>query len=486
MQRNKNRTLSLQKNFIFNLVYQILTLLLPLITSPYVSRILGPENIGIYSYTYAIVSTFMMAGALGIATHGQKEIASNRNDEEKCSELFWGIFLTRFLTVSITTIIFIIYALYDIKYSVFYMAQIPFLLSTVLDISWLFQGLERFDIIVFRNLFIKILGIILIFTLVKKTTDLIIYLLILSVSQLLGNMTAWIYLPGLIKRPMFTKTNIKYHLKETLVYFIPTIAYQVYAVLDRVMLGLLNGTEVQNGYYEQAYKIVGLLVSVYSAYNIVLRSRMAFYFSLKEKNAVRNQFNQSIQMVTFLSIAMSFGLCGIAAGFVPWFFGDGYEEVINLIYVFSPMVLIMGYSMCFGTHILTPGGFQGKANVAQCVAAIVNIVFNVLFIPLFAARGAAFASFLSQLSVLIIYTVYVKEYIEKEKMIKGIIRNVVAGTIMLAVLFYLGEKLDVALLSTVLEIFTGVIVYIIILILVKDKFVINILGLVVEKIRERN
>lgn len=481
----KKKEVSLQKNFIFNLVYQILTLILPLITTPYISRTLHAENIGIYSYTFAILSTFMMVGSLGIATYGQKEIAANREDSQMRNFLFWEILLVRSITICLALVVYVGYAFTDSKYTIYYLAQLPYLISAVIDISWLFQGIERFDIIVYRNLLIKIVGIVLIFTLVKDQEDLVVYLLILSLSQLFGNLTAWMYVPRMLFKPVVRKTKLVWHFQQTLVYFIPTIAYQVYAVLDRVMLGAITGSEAQNGYYEQAHKIVNMIVSVYSAYNIVLRSRMSYYFSKNEDNKIRIQFNKSVQMVAFLSLAMSFGLFGIAKGFVPWFFGEGYDEVVNLLYLFCPMILVMGFSMCIGTHILTPGGMQKKANIAQCVAAVVNLIFNATLIPFFRARGAAIASFLSQLSVLLIYLVLVKSFLDIKTLISSFAKSLVAAVGMFIIIMFTDNYLKMGIGNTFLQIVIGAIVYIMILVILRDHFIIGIMSGFLQRIKAK-
>lgn len=481
----KKKEVSLKKNFIFNLVYQMLTLILPLLTTPYISRTLQAENIGIYSYTFAILSTFMMVGSLGIATYGQKEIAANREDPKVRNCLFWEILLVRGITIFLALVAYVCYAFVDSKYTIFYLVQLPYLISVVIDISWFFQGIERFDIIVYRNLLIKIVGIVLIFTMVKDQGDLVVYLLILSLSQLLGNLTAWMYVPRLLSKPILRKSKLIWHFNQTLVYFIPTIAYQVYAVLDRVMLGVITASEAENGYYEQAHKIVNMIVSVYSAYNIVLRSRMSYYFSKDEDNKIRIQFNQSVQIVIFLSLAMSFGLFGIAKGFVPWFFGEGYDEVVNLLYLFCPMILVMGFSMCIGTHILTPGGMQKKANIAQCVAAIVNLVFNAILIPYFQARGAAIASFLSQLSVLLIYLVFVKSFFNIKVLVVSSAKCLVSAVCMFSIIMFSNNYLRVSVISTFLQIVIGVIVYVMILVILRDQFVIGIISSFLQKIKAK-
>lgn len=481
----KKKEVSLQKNFIFNLIYQILTLILPLITTPYISRTLQAENIGIYSYTFAILSTFMMVGSLGIATYGQKEIAANREDSQVRNLLFWEILLVRGITICVALVAYVYYAFVDSKYTIYYLVQLPYLISAVIDISWFFQGIERFDIIVYRNLLIKIVGIVLIFTLIKDQGDLVVYLLILSFSQLLGNLTAWMYVPRLLSKPALRKSKLIWHFKQTLVYFIPTIAYQVYAVLDRVMLGAIIGSEAQNGYYEQAHKIINMIVSVYSAYNIVLRSRMSYYFSKHEDKKIRIQFNQSVQMVIFLSLAMSFGLFGIAKGFVPWFFGEGYDEVVNLLYLFCPMIFVMGFSMCIGTHILTPGEMQKKANIAQCVAAVVNLIFNAALIPVFQARGAAIASFLSQLSVLIIYLILVKFFFDIKVFVVSFAKSLVSAVGMFSLIMLSNNYLRMSVTSTFLQIVIGAIVYVTILVILRDQFVTGIISSFLHKIKAK-
>ena len=481
----KKKEISLHKNFIFNLVYQILTLILPLITTPYISRTLQAENIGIYSYTFAILSTFMMIGSLGIATYGQKEIASNRDNSEKSNFLFWEILLIRTFTILIALIIYVSYAFVDENYTIFYLVQLPFMISAIIDISWFFQGIERFDITVYRNILIKIVGIVLIFVLVKSKADLIIYLLVLSVSQLLGNLTAWMYVFGLVSKPRIRKKELINHFRLTLVYFVPTIAYQVYAVLDRVMLGIITGSEAQNGFYEQAHKIINMIVSVYSAYNIVLRSRMSYYFSKNESKKIYDQFNKSMQMVIFLSLSMSFGMFGISKGFVPWFFGQGYEEVVNILYLFCPMILVMGFSMCIGTHILTPGGMQNKANIAQCIAAVVNLIFNAVMIPMLQARGAAIASFLSQLSVSLIYLVLAKHYFNIKLLIKSLVKNIISAICMLYTILFLYQYIAEGLIGTFLQIIVGALVYIVLLLIMKDKFMIRIVVCIVNKMKAK-
>ena len=236
-------------NFIYNLIYNIVNIIVPLVTAPYTARVLGAENIGIYSYTYAIVSSVVMFGALGTATYGQKEIASAGENIVERSEKFLEIWVLKAVTMVIAFLIFVPYA-YQTTAWIYYALQIPYIVAGVFDISFFFQGIEKFRYIAVRNTIVRIAGIVLLFSLVKSSNDLWIYLLIISVSQLLGNLSMWPYLRGNICRVKLTTRNVMKHLSNVMIYFIPSITYQIYAVLDKAMLGWLVGSNYENGYYD--------------------------------------------------------------------------------------------------------------------------------------------------------------------------------------------------------------------------------------------
>lgn len=272
-----------------------MNIIVPLVTAPYTARVLGAENIGIYSYTYAIVSSVVMFGALGTATYGQKEIASAGENIVERSEKFLEIWVLKAVTMVIAFLIFVPYA-YQTTAWVYYALQIPYIVAGVFDISFFFQGIEKFRYIAVRNTIVRIAGIVLLFSLVKSSNDLWIYLLIISVSQLLGNLSMWPYLRGNICRVKLTTRKVMKHLSNVMIYFIPSITYQIYAVLDKAMLGWLVGSNYENGYYEQANKIVNLVVNVISAYTVVMRSRMSALFAQREMKKYRKKWLSLIML----------------------------------------------------------------------------------------------------------------------------------------------------------------------------------------------
>ena len=183
---------SVTKNYIYNLIYQILVIILPLVTAPYISRVLGAENIGIYSYTLSISAYFIMFGSLGIALYGQREIAYNQKNRKKKSIIFWEIVLLRIITMSISITIFYFTFACGKQYQMYYKILMLEIIGNCVDISWFFQGLEEFKKTVGRNMLVKLISIVCIFTFVKAPDDLPIYFEIYVLSILIGNISLWL------------------------------------------------------------------------------------------------------------------------------------------------------------------------------------------------------------------------------------------------------------------------------------------------------
>lgn len=461
---------SLKANFGYNLIYNILNIVVPLITAPYTSRVLGAANIGIYSYTYSIISSVIMFSSLGAATYGQKEIASIRSNETERTCVFWEIFCLKAVTTTIAILIFFPIAYSSAQFE-YFLLQSPFLIAAIFDIGWFFQGMEQFKYIAIRNIMVRIASVVLLLLLVKNQNDLWIYLLIISLSQLGGNWSMWTYLKKNVKSFKFRSDHIKEHLSGLMVYFIPTIAYQIYSVLDKTMLGILVGSDYENGYYEQAYKIINMIVTVITAYTVVMRSRMSFLFANKEFGEIKNKIRKSSDIIAFLSFPMTFGLAAVAEGMVPWFFGDGYDRVVSLLYAFCPIFICMGYSHLIGTHLLTPSGRQMKSNIAQIAAAVFNIILNAILIPKLYSIGAAIASVTSEIVIMIIYFCMVGNEFRPLDALKTAWKKLISAVVMFVTVSVIEERLTISIWSSMIEVGVGVVVYVLTLLVLHDSFI---------------
>ena len=199
-------TKSVVKNYIYNVLYKILVMIIPLITTPYLSRVLGAENIGIYSYTLSISTYFILFGSLGVAMYGQREIAYVQDDINKRSKCFYEIIFMRFITLGIALVIFYLTFCSNGQYSIYYKILTLEIIGNALDISWYFQGIEEFKKTVIRNTIVKLISVVCIFIFIKSCNDLNKYFIIYVLSTLLGNLSLWFYLP---------RYTIKFKLKFT-------------------------------------------------------------------------------------------------------------------------------------------------------------------------------------------------------------------------------------------------------------------------------
>ena len=253
-------------NFIYNTLYQILVLIVPLITMPYVSRVLGVTNIGIFNYAQSIATYFILIGAVGTTLYGQREIAYLHYKPEERSKVFWEIEVFRIVTVIICTIFYIVVFCNFGRYTLVYEILIIEIAATAFDISWLFMGMEDFKLTVIRNTIIKVVGVICVFAFVRSVDDLGIYTACMTVPILLGNISLWFALRRyVVKVDVSAKElikGIKLRLLPIFILFLPQIAIDVYTVLDKTMLGVLASSIDEVGYYSQAQKIVKIILMI--------------------------------------------------------------------------------------------------------------------------------------------------------------------------------------------------------------------------------
>jgi len=472
---------SITKNYIYNTSYQVLTLLTPLITTPYLSRVLGADGIGIYSFTASIVAYFTMFAALGTLTYGNREISYLQDDRKTRSQVFWEIEFLSIIMTSISLLAYILFILFGAKeYHVFYIAQIFTLLSTAADIVWLLQGMEEFGKVVGRNIFFKIILIVYIFTFVRTKEDLIIYVagnvLITFISQL----SVWLYLPKFVDAPKWRELKPFRHLKNTIILFLPTIAISIYIVLDKTMIGIFSNS-FENGYYEQGLMLSKTVLTLVTSLGAVMIPRMGYYYNRGEHEEVKNLMYQSYKFVWFLGIPLSFGLMGIAANVVPWFYGDGFLKLITLLPILSLLIPIIGLSNVTGIQYLVTTKRERILTMSVCIGAAVNFCLNLCLIPRWSSLGAAFASVIAEAVITGVQFIFVRKEISITKVFLGAWKYLLAGFLMLALLIIENKYLSPSIIHTGLMIISGAVVYFMALIIMRDEFTMGYIKKIIHK-----
>lgn len=477
-------TMSVKKNYLYNLLYQMTSVLLPVLTIPYVSRVLSADGIGINTVTYANTQYFILLGSLGISIYATKKIATIREKKDKLKKTFWEIFSIQFTGCILAYVVFALTLGQSHKYGVFYMLQGFYILAAAVDISWYFLGIENFKNASLRSFFAKIISVILIFIFVKTRDDLWKYILINAGTMFVGQLIMWFYVgKDMLKVKEIGKLKIAMHIMPILALFVPQIATQVYTVLDKTMIDLFKGA-VEAGYYDQSQKIVRILLSVVTSLGIVMLPRIANLFSKDDLNEVKKSLRKAFVVISFLSIPITFGLIGISDKFVPILFGNEFLSVIPLTKISPVLVIIIGLGNVFGTQYLLAIGKNKEYTASVCIGALVNFCFNLLLIPRFAAMGAVIATVSAELSIALIQFWFARVVFDFT-WIKETYKYWVSGILMLAIVRLVGNVTPISILFLVLQIAIGSLVYFISLIILRDKFLFEAIENVIDRIRKR-
>lgn len=481
-EKNKNPK-SIKLNYIYNVSYQILTLITPLITTPYLSRVLEVDGIGLYSFTSSLVSYFIMFAALGTLNYGNREISYLQTDRKKRTQTFWEIELLSCISVFVCLIAYFIFTLFIYhKYTDLLILQSMCLVSVAADIAWLLQGLEEFGKVVGRNVVFKIINIVFIFVAIHSKSDLILYVAGMCILELLSNLSIWLYLPKYVDRPNFRELHPFSHLRATIALFIPTVATTLYTALDKTMLNGITGATIENGYYEQANKISKMVLTLVTSLGAVMLPRIGKCFSENKKEEVKNLLYRSFRFVWFLGFPLCFGLMGIAHNFSPWFYGKGYDKVPNLLIILALLIPIIGVSNVIGIQYLITTKREKLLTRSVCIGAIVNFVFNLIFIPYMYSYGAAIASVISELVITILQLWYIRKELNIGKIFRLAPKYLFSGIIMLIVLALLNDIFPSGILYTCIMILSGFTVYMLSLLIMKDCFLMELISDIVSKI----
>ena len=419
----------LKKNLIYNLVYQILILIIPLITAPYLSRVVGVSGVGTYSYTYSIVYYFMLLTLLGINNYGNRTIAKVRDNKEKRSKEFWSMYILQLVMGTIMLILYLGYVLiFDVKYKSIALIQSIYILSAMVDINWFFFGLEEFKATITRNTLLKISNVILIFIFVKNNSDLWKYVLIMSGMTLLSQIALWGFLKNKICFVKITLKDITKHIKPNLILFIPVIATSLYKLMDNAL-----GT--------------------------VMLPRISNIMSKGKKDKVNSYVCKSISFVIFMSMAMSLGLIAIGYNFAPVYFGNEFQKTGILIMLLAITLPFVAFANVIRTEYLIPAEKDRIYIESVVLGAIINLIFNIIFIPKLQSVGACIGTILAEITVMAYQSGKLKTELEIKKYISVSIPFLIKAVIMFACVFVFNFININPLLRLMIQIVIGVIIY---------------------------
>ena len=415
------------KNYLYNLSYQILTIILPIITVPYVTRIFTSEALGNYVFYNSIVSYFSLFAMLGIGVYGTKQIAAASD----VSSTFWNIYVIQLIASILAISVYVI--------AVFSIPQmggiIPLivgitLFANMIDISWLFSGKEDFKKITIRNVVIRIIGVISIFTFIKSSDDLYLYVFLIVIFDFLGQFVMWVPAKKFIKRPSFNTKIMKKNLHPIVLLFLPQIAISLYVVLDRTLLGLL-GSYSDVGIYEQGQKLISILLKVVSSLGVVMLPRVANLLSERKDREAQNMVKFSFILYNLIIFPMIFGLIAVNEVFVKLFLGQNFQDVKYVLYIIVFNIMFVGWTNILGYQVLVVRNKNKEFMLSTTIPAFVSVAVNIAVIPFFGYIGASITSVVVEILVFAIQWYYSRNIINKKLLFnKDLVKIILSSLVM--------------------------------------------------------
>ena len=392
----------LKKNLGYQTVYQILAVGIPLITSPYLSRVLGADGLGIYSYTYSIVYYFMLFALLGLSKYGMRLIAQSKTRQE-ISLNFCSLFVCQLISAGLSLAAYLVYATaLTAEYRVFILIELLYLLSECVNISWLYFGLEEFKLTVTRSILVKLLTTVSLFVFVRRKEDLAVYVFILAFGQLLSNLLLWIRLKKYVDFVPIRAQDVVRHIKPNLILFIPVIASSVYHMMDKTMLGYFS-TETESGYYYNADKLLNIpFTAVIGCCNVIM-AKISVLVRDEQTEEYRALQGKSLKVGMLVSSALCFGIAAVSDLFCPMFFGAAFQPTVLLAKWFAVVILVKTVSTITCSACLIPLHRDGIYIFAVILGAAVNFVANYYMIKVLdmGALGATIGTLIAEAVVMI-------------------------------------------------------------------------------------
>ncbi|MGN0203129.1 MAG: flippase [Coprococcus sp.] len=453
---------SIKKNFMYNVIYQIMLIILPLITTPYISRVLGSDGVGTYAYTYTVANYFMLAAMLGVKNYGNRSIAAVRDNKALLGKIFWQIYGLQFLCSIIALTAYFGYVFFfEENYRTIALIQGIYVLSGLLDISWFFFGLEEFKITVFRNIAVRLISLACIFIFVRTRSDLWKYTLIMTLGILCSQGYLWLYIRRMVDWYQPKAADMLKHLRSELILFIPIIAVSLYKMMDKIMLGQMS-TIHQVGYYESSEKILNIPLGVITALGTVMLPRMSNLVAKgKIKESTRYIYN-SMLFAMFLAAAMMFGIAGVAEDLVPVFLGEEYMPCILLLRVMTPTIPFIAWANVIRTQYLIPNHEDRSYIISVVLGAVVNLCINILLIPRLDAMGAVIGTVCAEGGVCLCQTLMVRKKLDIMKYLRDTVLFFVIGGGMLLLILSIRQLFANAIVALVIEIMAGGAVYVLV------------------------
>jgi O-antigen/teichoic acid export membrane protein len=450
-----------KKNYLYNIVYNALGVVIPLITAPYMSRVLGTDGIGIYSYYYAIAYYFTLIGKLGLTNYGTRKIAEVKSDPELLKKTFSSIYFMQIIVAVITSVSYFLLVSFSFdKYKMIGYVFGIWIVGIIINIDWFLFGLERFKETATRNIIIKVVQLVAVFVFIHDQNDVWKYCLISSVGYAIGFLAFWDFGKQYLVFSGIKIRGILVHIKPCLILMIPVIALNIYRSMDKVMLGAMSNMS-ETGLYDSAEKIIYSLTLFVSSLGTVMMPRMSSLLSEGKRDQVIKGVRNSLIFIVFMTSAMCFGVLSVSKSLIPWFYGLDFVGSVALINLLAVTLILIGWGNVIRTQYIIPGKKDEIYIKSISLGAIVNLLINIWLIPKYSAVGSCIATLVAEAVVPIYQGIRLRKELQQKKYILDSMPFVVLGLIMFLVLKWIERALGTGTLTMMIQIVVGSAIYLI-------------------------
>lgn len=472
---NLPKASSVKMNFIMNAILRVSAFIFPLITFPYVSRILGASGNGKITFATSVVSYFSMFAQLGIPTYGIRTCAACRDNPQKLNKTVQELLILNSITVVLSYVAFSICIMLVPKFQeergLLIITSATILLGAI-GMEWLFQALEQYSYITIRNLAFKVVSIILMFAFVHKPKDYIVYGAINVIGTCGSNIFNAIYAGRFLDRRPIGNYDLQHHIKPILNFFMLTVSISVYTSMDSVMLGFMS-SDAEVGYYAAATKMKTIVVSTVTALGTVLLPRMSNFIAQSKMDDFYRMIKKSFNFIFIVAISTAVFCMVTSKSIILFLAGTGYAPAIAPMQIISWTIIFIALSNITGMQVLVPTGREKYTTISTIYGAVVNLIVNAIAIPQYGAVGAAIGTVVAEFTVLVVQIVYLRK--ELLQMLKGIQYIKIIASLILSLLVLLIFNKFVIVQNLFLNICVSALVYFgvyfIALLLAKEKLV---------------
>jgi len=473
------------KNYFYNLLLTLANLLFPILSFPYVSRVLGPAGIGKVQFIFSFAQYFSIVASIGIPIYGLQQIARHREDKEARSKVFSELIIIHLITCALLTVIYLI-TIYSLSYfapdrSMYLGAGLLVLLGFSF-IEWLYTGMEEFKSIALRSVAFKLIGLVLLYVFIKERNDFKGYLYIMMFSFLGNNILSFFLIKEKVK-PIFSGLELRKHMVPLLFILGTTLAASMYTDMDTVLLGFLSNDRTV-GLYTAAVKLSKITLPLVTSMGVILMPKIAKDFAQKNLIEVQKTLDQTFRFLVFFAIPIVFGLALLAPEFISLFSGKEFLPATTSMRILSLLPLIIGFGHLFLFLVLVPSGRNGEMFFCVITGLILSLILNILLIPYFKEVGSSIANICSEIVVTLLYFYFIKRDFSFTYEWSLIAKATLSALIFIPVI-WLARELSMSLIFTlIISIVTCGITYIVLQwLLFRNLFVLEIKEFILIKLK---